>query len=111
MMDVESYQTLKAAKEKAEDVQAMFGGIKAVLGAADDYVSCQLVKNALGSGYKECFEYHGKHLQELLGVVEHLLLEMEPMQDELVHQLAQKTFATRKELEAASATVNGAKEG
>lgn len=111
MMDVESYQILKAAKEKAEGVQAMFGGIKAVLGAADDYVSRQLVKNALGSGYKECIEYHGKHLQELLGVVEHLLLEMEPMQDELVHKLAQKTFATRKELEAATAAMNGAKGG
>ena len=52
MMDVESYQILKAAKEKAEGVQAMFGGIKAVLGAADDYVSRRLVKNALGSGYE-----------------------------------------------------------
>ena len=107
MMDVESYQIMEDALHKAEDAQAMFGGIKAVLAAADDYTSRQFVQNQLGSGYKEHINYLGRELQNLLGVIEHLLLEMEQMQDELVTQLAEKTFATRKELEAATAAVRG----
>lgn len=111
MMDVESYQLLKAAKEKAEDVQAMFGGINAVLGAADDYIYHQLMQNPLEGGHKDLLKYHGKSLQDLLSVVTHLLLEMEDVQSELVHQLGEKTFAAWNELEAATATVSGAKDG
>lgn len=106
-MDVESFQIMDAALDKAEEAQAMFGGIKAVLAAAESYTRHQLVQNQLGSGYKEQLNYIGGKLQDLLGVVEHLLLEMEQLQNELVDQLAEKTFSTREELEAASAAVNG----
>ncbi len=110
-MDVESFQIMDAALDKAEEAQAMFGGIKAVLAAAESHTSRQLVQNQLGDGYKEHINYIGGELLDLLGVVEHLLLEMEQLQNELVDQLAEKTFATRKELEAATAAVNGAKGG
>lgn len=111
MMDMENYKALSAAQDKAEDVRAMFGGVNAVLGAADDYIYHQLMQNPLEGGHKDLLTYHGSHLQDLLSVIKHLLLEMEDVQSELVHQLGEKTFAAWNELEAATATVSGAKDG
>lgn len=111
MMDAEIYNALHDAKNKAEDVQAMFGGIKAVLSAAEEQTGRQLVQNEFGGGCGTIINLIGGELQELLGVVAHLLLEMEQMQDELVHQLSEKTFAARNELVVACAVVNGAKDG
>lgn len=110
-MDAENYKALSAIQGKAEDVRAMFSGINAVLGAADDYIYHQLMKNPLEGGHKDLLKYHGKSLQDLLSVVTHLLLEMEDVQSELVHQLGEKTFAAWNELEAATAAVSSAKDG
>ncbi|BDF69149.1 hypothetical protein CE91St41_01300 [Oscillospiraceae bacterium] len=38
MIDLETRRFLESAKSSAEDVQAMFGGIKTVLEATDDHV-------------------------------------------------------------------------
>lgn len=98
MMDEATFRILGEAKNQAEDAQAMFGGIKAVLGAADDSVRNYLQNAPFeSSGHKTYLDYHAHNLQELLGVVSHLLLEMEEQQDALVHLLAEKTFEARKE--------------
>ena len=108
MMDEATFCILEEAKNKAEDAQAMFGGIKAVLGATDDAVRRHLREFPLESGIKTYLEYQGENLQELLSVIEHLLLEMEERQDALVDLLAEKTFEARKERQEHAGKVSAA---
>lgn len=84
----DKYEALRAAKSRAEDVQAGFGGVKAVLGAVDDYIYHQFITVELESWPQEHVNYHAKSLQELLCVMTHLLADMEKEQDELVHVLS-----------------------
>ena len=89
------HEFLETAKSKAEDVQAMFGGIKAVLGATENSARNLRITPFESSGIKTYLDYYGINLQELLGVVSHLLMEMEKQQDALVTLLAEKTFESR----------------
>lgn len=108
MMDAVTFRLLEDAKSQAEDVQAMFGGIKAVLGATDDAVRRHLREFPLESGIKTYLEYQGENLQELLSVIEHLLLDMEERQDALVDLLAEKTFEARQERQERAGGVSAA---
>ena len=108
MMDAATFQFLREAKHQAEDVQAMFGLIKAVLGATDDNVRSNLREAHFESGFDAYLEYIGENLQELLSVIEHLLLDMEKQQDALVHMLSQKNFEARKERQEHTGEVSAA---
>ena len=97
MKDAETLLFLQEAKTQAEYAQAMFGGIKAVLDVTEDSV-CRHIKDApFNDGIKSYLDYHATTLQELIGVVSHLLMEMETQQDALVHLLSQKFFELNKE--------------
>lgn len=108
MMDEAAFRCLEEAKNQAEYAQAMFGGIKAVLGATEEAVRHYLLESPFESGIKTYLECHGENLQELICVSSHLLMEMEERQDKLVHLLSQKTFEARKELQENTGEVSAA---
>lgn len=108
MMDKETFRFLEESKHKSEDVQAMFGLIKAVLGSTEEVVRYYLLKSPFESGIATYLEAHGENLRDLLCVIEHLLLEMEEQQDAIVNLLAEKTFEARKELQEYAGEVSAA---
>ncbi|MDY3906744.1 MAG: hypothetical protein SOZ47_08070 [Lawsonibacter sp.] len=108
MMDAATFQVLEEAKDQAECEQAMFGGIKAVLGATEDAVRRYLRESPFESGIKTYLDYHGEKLQDLLSVIEHLLMDMEERHDSLVDLLAEKTFEARQEWQEHAGEVSAA---
>lgn len=108
MIDLETRRFLESAKSSAEDVQAMFGGIKAVLEATDDHVRHYIREAPFDTGVKTVLDYHADSLQELLGVAGHLLLEMEAQQDALVHLLCVKVFGNNRAQDGGTPLERGA---
>lgn len=83
-----------AMRGDAEAVRAMFGPVKAICEAIQDYISHNVKVTPFDEAVSLCMGYHADSLQELLAGAMHLLYEMEEQQGKLIHALyAQQSAA------------------
>lgn len=91
----DSKNVLASAKSGAEDVQALFGSVKAITGAMEDYIRHYIRETPFGKAVTEHMAYHADSLQELLAVADHLIIEIEETQGAVVRMLSEQVRAEK----------------
>ena len=86
-----------SAKGKAEDVRAGFDTLRVLVDAVDTQLGFFIREKGMFGPYRELIRSHALDIQTMLGVILHVVCDMEKEQGELVRMLIHQRTETEED--------------